>query len=259
MNDHTEFPWGPQYEPGLLTPLGVIGWAVAAVLLLGFVVSQLGLLRFGRRDGKAIQDAYSLILAVARYASRQDEFGILGGANLLRRTITLMLGGLLQAGGGLGKQAKKLAEVMGESDDKKGDAKGHGPAASGGAHSVASPSITLNFGVGADRADNGHGGHGDHGHSEDDEKHLPLDQQLAAIRKAVREFEVWWSDKSARTAELKAALGDLTIPKKADRTLIAQFGDPNKPAVPDPRLDGLFGGKKPEEKKSLIDLIEEKK
>jgi hypothetical protein len=164
------------------------------------------------------------------------------------------LGGVLLAGGGLGKQLKKLGEAMGEKDDKKDDKKDgkkkkkddHGAGGHGGhgkheAHPVAaehSPgstttvaetvhghSITLNIG----NEKPGHGGHGgDHGdghghddHDDEEEKPPTLEEQLLLVRKAVREFEAWWSDKPARMAELRAAHDDLTSPKKPDPALAA--------------------------------------
>lgn len=264
MNDHSEFPWGPQYEPGLLTPLGVVGWVVAVALLLALLIlGGSGTLRLGRRDDKAIHEAYDNILAMARYALKQDEFGILAGADDLRRIIRYYFGGLLQAGGGVGKQAKKLGEVMGDGEDEKskdGHGKdhggGHGSKVSTVSQNVHGPSITVN--VGAGNADDGHGGHSEHGH-DDKEKPLTLEQQLAAVRKAVREFEAWWSDKSARISELRGAREDLTAHRKPDRALTAKFGDPNKPEKPNSRPKGLFEAKTAEPKKSFAQLIEEKK
>lgn len=242
MTDHSEFPWGPQYEPGLLTPLGVVGWAVASALLLMLLLGMLN--PPARRAGAAhLDETYKIILAAARFALKQDEFGILRGADVLRRVIKSYLGGVLMAGGALGKQMKALGAALGEKDDKDkkkddkhgkdahgkgGHGGGHGahatPAAHGGGHgeppsavanTVQGHSITVN--VGGD----GHGGHEDE-HEEED-KPLSLEEQLVALRKAVREFEAWWSDKPARMAELRAAHDDLTIPKKPDPALVALF------------------------------------
>ncbi|MDO8297752.1 MAG: hypothetical protein Q7T19_15100 [Caulobacter sp.] len=244
MTDHSEFPWGPQYEPGLLTPLGAIGWVVAAALLLALILGMAG--PPARRAGAAhLDEVYKVILTAARFALKQDEFGILRGADVLRRVIKSYLGGLLLAGGSLGKQVKALNTALGEKDDKdkkKGDKHGkdaqgkgghggggHGahaaPAAHGGGHgdppsavanTVQGHSITVN--VGGD----GHGGHEEE-HEEEEEKPLSLEEQLVALRKAVREFETWWSDKPSRIAELRAAHDDLTIPKKPDPALVALF------------------------------------
>lgn len=242
MTEHSEFPWGPQVEPGLLTPLGIIGWVVASALLLMLLLGAAGPQR--RRAGAThLDEVYKLILAAARFALKQDEFGILRGADVLRRVIKSQLGGVLMAGGALGKQMKALNTALGEKDDKDkkkddkhgkdahgkgGHGGGHGahgtPAAHGGghgetpgavAHTVQGHSITVN--VGGDD-------HGGHDAEHDDEEHpLSLEDQLVALRKAVREFETWWSDKPARMAELRAAQDDLTIPKKPDPVLIALF------------------------------------
>lgn len=247
MVEHSEFPWGPEAVPGMLTPLGVFGWIIAGVLALLLI----GALRGGGRRGKAdeaqLAETYGYILAAARYAVRQDEFGVLRGADVLRRVIRSHLGGVLLAGGGLGKQLKKLGEGMGEKDEKKDEKKkkddhghgGHGGHGKHEAHPVAAEhsagatttvaetvhghSITLN--IGGEKP--GHGGHGDgHGHDDhgdDDEKPPTLEEQLQLARKAVREFEAWWSDKPARMAELRAAHDDLTSPKKPDPALAALF------------------------------------
>ena len=245
MTDHSEFPWGPQYEPGLLTPLGIIGWVVASVLLLMLLMGAVG--PQARKAGAThLDDIYKLILAAARFALKQDEFGILRGADVLRRVIKMQLGGVLMAGGALGKQMKALSTALGEKDDKdkKKDDKhgkdahgkgghggghgaghgahaahashgGHGEAPAAVANTVQGHSITVN--VGGD----GHGGHEEE--HEDEEHPLSLEDQLIALRKAVREFEAWWSDKPSRMAELRAAQDDLTIPKKPDPALIALF------------------------------------
>lgn len=241
MNDHSEFPWGPQYEPGLLTPLGIIGWAIASALLLLLLLRTINP-GAAKASKTHLEDIHKVILAVARYALKQDEFGILRGADVLRRVIKSQLGGLLLAGGSLGKQMKALNTALGEKDDKdkKKDDKhgkghdahggghggghgatvaqpahgGHGDAPGAVAHTVQGHSITVNVG------DNGAGGHGDDHH--DDEEHpLSLEDQLVALRKAVREFEAWWSDKPARMAELRAAQDDLTIPRKPDAAILA--------------------------------------
>lgn len=254
MTDHSEFPWGPQYEPGLLTPFGVIGWVVATALLL-LLVLRLRESSGGKAGDAHLQEMHKVILQAARYALKQDEYGILQGAKVLRRTISFYLGGLLMASEPIGKQAKALALAMGEKDEKKDDkAKGghgkdahgkdaHGKgahAAHGGhgghgapaehahahAHAAAAPgvaahtvqghSITVNVG--------GEGGaHHEEPHEEEEEKPLSLEEQLIACRKAVREFEAWWSDKQARIAQLKAAQDALTIPRKPDPALIALF------------------------------------
>jgi hypothetical protein len=249
MTDHSEFPWGPQYEPGLLTPFGVIGWLVALALLiaLGLQAANIG---GSRARATHLEDIHKVILAVARYALKQDEYGILRGADVLRRVIKSQLGGLLLAGGALGKQVKALNTALGEKDDKDkkkddkhgkghdahgkgGHGGGHGghgahaaPAAHGGghaghgdapgavAHTVQGHSITVNVG------DSGAGAHGED-HHEEEEHPLSLEEQLVALRKAVREFETWWSDKPARMAELRAAHDDLTTPKKPDAAILA--------------------------------------
>lgn len=258
MVDHSEFPWGPETVPGLLTPLGVAGWIVAGVLALVLMNALRGGDERRRKgsDGR-LEEIYNHVLAAARYALRQDEFGILRGADVLRRVVKSHLGGVLLTGG-LAKQLKKLGEAMGEKDDKKDDKKkkkddhGHGAhGAHGGGHggghgdghgkhaaqhvaegagatttvaeTVHGHSITLN--IGADKGGHG-GGHDDHGHGHDDhhddeDKPLTLEEQLAQVRKSVREFEAWWSDKPARMSELRAALDDLTAPKKPDPALVA--------------------------------------
>ena len=248
MNDHSEFPWGPQYEPGLLTPLGVVGWAIASALLLALLLQMVN--PSGAKASKAhLDDIHKIILAVARYALKQDEFGIMKGADVLRRVVKSHLGGLLLAGGSLGKQMKALNAALGEKDDKKDDKHGkgheaHGKGGHGGghgvhaaqpahgghgghgdapgavAHTVQGHSITVNVG------DNGAGGHGeDH---EEEEHPLSLEDQLVALRKAVREFEAWWSDKPARMAELRAAQDDLCNPKKPDPAIIALLEETKK-------------------------------
>ncbi len=237
MTDHSEFPWGPQYEPGMLTPLGVIGWVIASALLLMLILGRVN--PTTRRAGAShLDDVYKVILVAARFALKQDEFGILRGADVLRRVIRSQLGGLLMAGGALGKQVKALSAALGEKDDKDkkdkkkddkhgkdahgahgtpaGHGAGHGDAPGPLAHTVQGHSITVNVG-----GDSAHGGH-DEEH-EEEEKPLSLEEQLIALRKAVREFEGWWSDKPARMAELRAAQDDMTIPKKIDPALLALF------------------------------------
>ena len=242
MTNHSEFPWGPQYEPGLLTPLGIVGWAIASALLLALLLQMVNP-GAGKARAAHLDDIHKVILTVARYALKQDEFGILRGADVLRRVIKGQLGGLLMAGGALGKQVKALNTALGEKDEKKDDKHGkghdaHGKGGHGGghgahaapvahgaghaahgdapgavAHTVHGHSITVNVG------DNGAGGHGeDH---EDEEHPLSLEDQLVALRKAVREFEAWWSDKPARMAELRAAHDDLTSTKKPDAAILA--------------------------------------
>ncbi|MFZ5670852.1 MAG: hypothetical protein ACOY4K_15295 [Pseudomonadota bacterium] len=238
MVDHSEFPYGVEYEPGLLTPLGLVGWAVASALLLLLILRA----RDGgrARGGDAVlQDIHKIVLAAARYALKQDEFGVLKGADVLMRVVRVYLGGVLMAGSALGKQVKALETAMGKEDDKdkkKDDKHGHGghgghddhghggqgghaaPHAGPGAaaHTVQGHSITVN--VGGDS--NGHGDHDAHG---DEDKPKTMEEQLAALRKAVREFEAWWSDKPARMAELRAAQDDLTRKKPVDATLMALF------------------------------------
>lgn len=253
MVDHSEFPWGPEAVPGLLTPVGVAGWIIAGVLALILMNALRGGEERRRKgsDGR-LEEIYTHVLAAARYALRQDEFGILRGADVLRRVVKSHLGGVLLAGG-LSKQLKKLGEAMGEKDDKKDDKKkkkddhGHGHGAGHGGHggghgkhepqhvaegagatttvaeTVHGHSITLNIG-GEKSGPGGHGGHDDHGHddhADEEDKPLTLEEQLIQVRKAVREFEAWWSDKPARMSELRAALDDLTAPKKPDPALVA--------------------------------------
>jgi len=67
MTDHSEFPWGPQYEPGLLTPFGLIGWVVASALLLALLLQLFS--PAGRRTSAAhLDDVHKIILAAARFA-----------------------------------------------------------------------------------------------------------------------------------------------------------------------------------------------
>jgi len=244
MVDHSEFPWGPQYEPGLLTPLGVLGWLLAAALLVAVLLAQSRNGGSAGKGGKArLEQIHTVILAVARHALKQDEFGILKGADLIRRALKLYLGGLLMAGGALGKRAKALDEAMGEKDDKKkaeehkkgkaahdahGGGHGHDAHGAGGAHqghstpaggapgavanTVQGHNITVN--VGGDPG-GAHGAHDEPGH-DDEDKPKSLEEQLVAVRKAVREFEAWWSDKPARMAELSAARDDLCGPRPLD-------------------------------------------
>lgn len=270
MVDHSEFPWGPEPVEGLLTPVGVAGWIIAGVLALILMNALRGGEERRRKgsDGR-LEEIYAHVLAAARYALRQDEFGILRGADVLRRVVKSHLGGVLLAGG-LSKQLKKLGEALGEKDEKKDDKKkkkddhghGHGNGHGGGhghghgaghghgdghgkhaaqhvaegagatttvAETVHGHSITLNIGhekpghgAGHDDHGNGHGnGHGHDDQHEEEEKPLTLEEQLILVRKSVREFEAWWSDKPARMSELRAALDDLTAPKKPDPALVA--------------------------------------
>ncbi|ATQ42241.1 hypothetical protein [Caulobacter mirabilis] len=267
MIEHSEFPWGPQDAPGLLTPLGVVGWVLAAALLLILMAVTMRGQGGGkgprrRGDDSQLNEIYAHVLAAARYALRQDEFGVLKGADQLRRVIRTHLGGVLLAGGGLNKTLRDLGEAMGEGgkkpepkpakhdhphggDDRHG---GHGdyghrpepkplvvaePAGATVAETVHGHSITVNIGgdVIERPTEPGHGGHGhgkpDHGkpghdpHHHHDDKPLTLEQQLAQVRRAVRAFEVWWSDKPARMAELRAAHDDLTSHRKPDPGLLA--------------------------------------
>lgn len=258
MIEHNEFPWGPEHVPGLLTPLGAFGWVVAAVLALVL----LGLLRRGetgkgpKSSESRLEDVYRHVLAAARYAVRQDEYGIMHGADTIRRTVKDQLGGLLMAGGALQKHLKTLGETLGEGDDKKADRKkkkkddhGHGPAHGhgNGGHGHAAPvaaepvasttvaetvhghSITLN--IGTDVAERPvvqppHKPDHDHGHDHDEDEAPPtLEQQLQAVRKAVREFEAWWSDKPARLAELRAARDGLIHEKPLDPVVASRIHD----------------------------------
>ncbi len=266
MIEHSEFPWGPQDAPGLLTPLGVVGWVLAAALLLVLMAVTArgqggGKAARRRGDDSQLNDIYAHVLAAARYALRQDEFGVLKGADQLRRVIRTHLGGVLLAGGGLTRTLRDLGEAMGESekqpepkpakhdqshggDHGRHDDHGHRPeprplavvepAGATVAETVHGHSITVNIGgdvierpaepghggPGHGKPDHGKPGHGhDHHHHED--KPLTLEQQLAQVRRAVRAFEVWWSDKPARMAELRAAHDDLTSHRKPDPGLLA--------------------------------------
>ena len=245
MTDHSEFPWGPQYEPGLLTPFGVIGWIVAGVLLL-----LLAARTFNPPERKGadavLEEIHKNILLAAQAALKQDEYGILKGAKDLRAMITHSLGGLSAAGGALKKHEKALAEAMGEKDEKK-DAKGHGAAAGGhgghggghgaghgaaaghgASHGAAGGSAGGVPGVAANTVQ-GHsitvnvGGAGDHEgeHGPEEEPPLSLEAQLALLRKTVRDFETWWSNKQARIHDLKAARKAFLQPDKLPTALAA--------------------------------------
>jgi hypothetical protein len=242
--DHSEFPWGPEAVPGLLTPLGVAGWIVVAVLALLLLNALRGgedKARKAKGQIKEIGDTYDMILAAARHALSLDDYAILGGANLLRKVIQTRLGRTLKLGGDLGKHLKTIGEAMGEKDKAKDKHKagghGHGGGHGGGGAALAAvgnnvhgPSITVNVGLAekpeADGAAHGHddghdGGHDDHGHGghgghDDHDKPLSLEDQLDAVRKAVREFEKWWSDRAGRVGDMQAALKDFTDPEPLD-------------------------------------------
>ncbi|MDP1632642.1 MAG: hypothetical protein Q8L66_14595 [Caulobacter sp.] len=241
--DHSEFPYGVEEMPGLLTPLGVLGWLLALALLVALLAQNRG----PRKRPGTLDAIHATVLAAARFALKQDEFGVLRGVDILRRVIRTHLGGVLLAGASLNKQMKALGAAVGESDDKKDKKKdGHGGDAHGGDHghgtaaahhghttsatdtpgavanTVQGHSITVNVAGEA-------GAHGEAGHGPD-EKPPTLEEQLALARKAVREFEAWWSDKPARMAELRAAHDDLTTAWKPDPALMAMIDD--KPGLP---------------------------
>jgi hypothetical protein len=244
MTDHSEFPWGPQYEPGLLTPFGLLGWIVAAVLLLLLLWRMAN--PAGPKAGEdRLNEIHTAIMKAARDAQKQQYFGSPGAAHALRQAIKYQLGGVQAAGEALTKQLKALDKALGEGDDKdkkKDDHQGkdahgghHGSAsATAVAQNVAGPSITVNVGVGekaeATAGDGAHhdahgaghgsshgGGHGAHGaHGEDEDKPLTLGEQLIAVEKAIRDFEAWWQNKPVRMGELRAAQNDLIRPRKPD-------------------------------------------
>lgn len=259
--EHSEFPWGPEPVPGLLTPMGVFGWMLAAALAL----MLLYLIRT-RTPGKnprvvesRLEDIYKHVLAAARYAVRQDEYGIMQGADTLRRTVRDQIGGVLMAGGLLGKHLKTLGETLGEGDDKGAGGKpgkkkpkdGHRPdegrsvvpppappvlepvSATTVAETIRGHAITLNIGTdvverpSTPQAAGSAPGHDPHPPKTDDEEACAptLEQQLQTIRKAVRDFEAWWSDKPARMAELRAARDDLNLDKPLDPVLEARIQD----------------------------------
>lgn len=246
MTDHSEFPWGPQYEPGLLTPFGLAGWLVAGLLLLMLLwkVARPG---GGKTGEDRLEEVHTMILKAARHALKQQYFGSPGAAHMLRQVIKDQLGGVQLAGEALTKQLKALDKALGEEEKKPADpAKdAHGPGGHGGhaasasaiAQNVAGPSITVNVGVGdkgeaahGEAAHDAHGAHGvgghgpagAHGHgAEDENKPLTLGEQLIAVEKAVRDFEVWWQNKPVRMGELRTAQGDLTRSKKLDPALAA--------------------------------------
>lgn len=246
--DHSEFPWGPQYEPGLLTPLGVFGWIVAAALLIALIiVNARG--GGGAKGGEArLEEIHTVILKAARHALKQQYFGSPGAAHMLRQVIKDQLGGVQTAGEALTKQLKALDEALGEKKDdkKKDDKKGHdahgghgahggghgahgaheaahggqaghgGPSAGATATTVQGHSITVNVG-------GGHGPEVDHEPVDEEDKPKTLAEQLVAVEKAVRDFEVWWQNKPVRLGELRMAQDDLTRAKKLDAVLAAQI------------------------------------
>lgn len=252
--EHSEFPWGVEDVPGLLTPLGVLGWIAAAVLalvLMNALRNGGDKERRGRGRASEIAETYDMILAAARYALSLDDYGVLGGANLLRNVVQTRLGRVLKLGGEMGKHLKAISEAMGEKDkgkDHKPHKPAHAPAPShGGGHGAAAaasrgaalaavgnnvhgPSITVNVGL-AERPDavaiaeaGPHGahehapdnhGHDDH-HHDDHDKPLTLEEQLLAVRKAVREFEVWWSNRAGRIGDMEDGLKDFTHPEPLD-------------------------------------------
>ncbi len=246
MVEHSEFPWGPETVPGLLTPVGVAGWIIAGVLAL-LLMNALRVPDGGKRrklPSKEISDTYEMILIAARHALSQDDYGILAGANLLRRVIETRLGRTLKLGGEVGKLLKAISEAMGEKDKSKEKDKGHGGghgghsgghSARGGAGStlaavgnnVHGPSITVNVGVAEkpEAHDAAHGdghGHDDHvdhdDHHDDHDKPLSLEDQLLAVRRAVRDFEIWWSNRAGRIGDMEGALKDFTDPEPLDET-----------------------------------------
>lgn len=239
MTDHSEFPWGPQYEPGLLTPFGLIGWLVAGVLLL-LLMWKVARPGGGKSGEDRLEEVHTMILKAARHALKQQYFGSPGAAHMLRQVIKDQLGGVQLAGEALTKQLKALDKALGEEEKKPADPAKDAHAAHGGhvagasaiAQNVAGPSITVNVGVG-DKGETAHGeaGHDAHapgahgpagGHGADDEnKPLTLGEQLIAVEKAVRDFEVWWQNKPVRMGELRTAQGDLTRSKKLDPALAA--------------------------------------
>jgi hypothetical protein len=309
MIEHSEFPWGPESVPGLLTPLGAFGWLAAALLALALIALMRGPVRDKGKEkdpGKELAETYEMILAAARHALSMDDYGLLGGAADLRRVIRTRLGGVMELAGGIGKLLKAIGEAMGEDQkpkekgkDKKKDKDKHKhdgkpqhdavihhvvhggyPAAASAAaasgrtaalaaagNNVHGPSITVNVGVAERPAGEGHGevaaaatgheppphgpvpphapghghghppgqgpghgdghGHDDHGHHDHDDEHeekpLTFAEQLAKVREAVRDFEVWWSDRGARMDELRRAHRNLTHPEPLDDRIHGQI------------------------------------
>ena len=248
MNDHTEFPWGPQYEPGLLTPLGIIGWAVASALLLLLILRLWN--GGGVKTSQAVLDhIYKVIRAAAKHAAQQSYFAGPAAAHLLCDTIRKQLGGVMALGAGLNAQLEAIEEAL-------GIAPAHGHGAHGGGHG------------------GGHGGHGagDHGGGHVAQTHnqhtahqghaaqandvpgavantvqghsitvnlgsrgavgelepplagtapTTLPEQLVLIERLLREFEGWWANKPVRMGELHAAQKTLTTKTPPDPALVA--------------------------------------
>lgn len=226
MIEHSEFPWGPEAVPGLLTPLGLLGWLLAAVLLI------LLLRRGGRepagqgaRPGDAvIAWKYAAIAKAAQRAARADQDEVLKAHRTLVNVIERTLGGVQRAGGGLAAQLKLLDKARsGERDahhDHDGDhdqghehddhakpavAEKHGAAAD----TVHGPNVTVNIGVATEERPRP-----DKPHKPKPRPPLSLKEQLADLQEALRAFDAWWSREDERTRELKAARDALNGPPR---------------------------------------------
>jgi len=225
MIDHSEFPWGPEAVPGLLTPLGLLGWLLAAVLLVL-------LLRRGGREpaghGARPSDAaiawkYALIAKVARKAARADQDEVLKAHRTLVDVIERTLGGVQRAGGGLAAQLKLLDKARsGERDEPHGhdddhdhhEGHGHEPQHAvaekhgAGADTVHGPNVTVNIGVATEERPRPGKPH------KPKPRPLSLKEQLADLQEALRAFDTWWSREDERTRELKAARDALNGPPR---------------------------------------------
>jgi len=221
MIEHSEFPWGPQVEPGLLTPLGLFGWLVAAALLVLLLVQARRGGDGGRKKlGDAIDWKYRAVAKAARHAARADQDEVLKAHKTLREVIERTFGELDRAGGGLAAQLKLLDKARsGERDDHHGH-DDHGP---GDAHDhdngralperhgaaaevVQGPNVTVNVGVlTEDRPKPG---------KPPKPKPVPptFKEQLAQLQEALRAFDAWWSRESERVGELRAARDALNGP-----------------------------------------------
>ncbi len=256
MVDHSEFPWGPETVPGLLTPLGAFGWLVAAVLAVLLLVLSHRLGKDGGRSKKPseeIRKTYKQIRAAADYAMSLDNYSVLAGAQTLRHVIKTRLGRLLGMSDEFSSHLTAIAAALdeggghGETPGPGHGSHGHGRAGSSsrvGAQAVAAgsaaalaavgnnvhgPSITVNVGVAerpeaavaiAEPAPGHDGDHHDDDHHNDDHQHhgrpLTLEERLVLVRRRVSEFQTWWRHEAARIDQMEAALKDLTQPADLD-------------------------------------------
>jgi len=221
MIEHCEFPYG---DEGFGWHLGGPGFLTLAVIfLLGVVVGAILVNIAGRpvwrRSEASVDEVWRTVHRAIAKADGMPDDRILAGLNQLIATVEQTLGGVMKVG------AETQLRLRGLRDAAEGKPpapppgehhpKGHGADA---AHHKADPRtsipVRIDQSVGSPRVEvtiieaPGPGAHGD-GHGHDPARPRDLRQMLADARVAIGVFSNYWSDETARVADLRAAREDL--------------------------------------------------